>query len=219
MTFHINVDGGLAATSFNTPHPSDTPASLSLSAVSDRSARNTRSAPFSLSTATTAASASIVVLLLLGATQALSATVGAPSCGSIVNEVFADMHDGDQKNVTLTEAGLLTLSQAATAAQPIAWALTTLIDLTTCVAEVDFSKSKKPAHPPVPLNARVLQSTVGTLLLEFTDPSDPKVRKPGKTLNRAPVLDALAFRAHRAPVSYRTFCPPQPSHTLPLTLW
>ena len=225
MTFHINVDGGLAATSFNTPHPSDTPASLSLSAVSDRSARNTRSAPFSLSTATTAASASIVVLLLLGATQALSATVGAPSCGSIVNEVFADMHDGDQKNVTLTEAGLLTLSQAATAAQPIAWALTTLIDLTTCVAEVDFSKSKKPAHPPVPLNARVLQSTVGTLLLEFTDPSgtlnpDPKVR-PSIVIVIVIGFRAhdLAFRAHCAPVSYRTFCPPQPSHTLPLTLW
>ena len=109
--------------------------------------------------------------------------VGGPSCGSIANEVFADMHDGDQKNVTLTEAGLLTLSQAATAAQPVAWTLTTRIDLTTCVASIDFSKSKKPARPPVPLNARILQSTVGTLLLEFTDPSgtlnpDPKVRRP-----------------------------------------
>ena len=182
MTFLINVDGGLAAASFNAGAPgarSDALASPSLSAVSDRSARNTRSAPFYLSKTTTAAS--LVVLLLLGATQALSATVGGPSCGSIDNEVFADMHDGDQKNVTLTEAGLLTLSQAATAAQPVAWTLTTRIDLTTCVASIDFSKSKKPARPPVPLNARILQSTVGTLLLEFTDPSgtlnpDPKVR-------------------------------------------
>ena len=89
MTFLINVDGGLAAASFNAGAPgarSDAPASPSLSAVFDRSARNTRSAPFYLSKATTAAS--LVVLLLLGATQALSATVGAVLYGWAIDHFF-----------------------------------------------------------------------------------------------------------------------------------
>ena len=36
---------------------------------------------------------------------------------------------------------------------------------------VDFSKSNKPAHPPVPLRVALKQTTVGTMLIEFTDPS------------------------------------------------
>jgi hypothetical protein len=123
-----------------------------------------------------------LVLVALG-----SALPTGPSCGSITGEIFADMHDGDAKNVTLTEQGVITLSQTL----PVAWSVTSKIDLDTCVASIDFSKSSKPDKPPVPLNARVLQSSVGTLLLEFTDPSG--TLNPNKTypLNLWTTIDAL----------------------------
>jgi hypothetical protein len=88
-----------------------------------------------------------------------------PSCGCITGEQFADMHDGDVKNVTLTEQGVITIAQST----PVAWSVSSKLDLSTCVASVDFSKSSKPKYPPVSLDVRVLQSSVGTLLLEFTD--------------------------------------------------
>jgi hypothetical protein len=96
----------------------------------------------------------------------LPVAVAGASCGSFIND-FADMHDGDVKNVTVSEAGSITISQDA----PVQWTLTTALDLATCTAMVDFSKSKKPAHPPVPLQIAIKQTTVGTMLLEFTDPS------------------------------------------------
>jgi len=74
---------------------------------------------------------------------------------------------------------VLTLSQGS----PVAWTLSTQINLDTCVATVDFSKSKKPAFPPVPLAVTLLQSTAGTLLLEFTDPSGTLNPDPEYPLN------------------------------------
>jgi len=111
-----------------------------------------------------------------GGTATTTASPGPRlSCGgyqhnntlSLKNVLFADMHDGDQKNVTVSESGSLTISQDA----PVAWSLSVPLDFKLCTAMVDFSKSKKPAHPPVPLEVRVLGTTVGTTLLEFTDPS------------------------------------------------
>jgi len=102
----------------------------------------------------------------LSITLQINAIASQKSCGDFSN-AFADMHDGDVKNVTVTEEGFITLSQSS----PVAWEVKTRIDLETCVALIDFSNSTKPAKPPVPLNARVMQSSVGTLLFEFTDPS------------------------------------------------
>lgn len=87
-------------------------------------------------------------------------------CGGLANATFADMHDGDEKSVTISD-GWLTLSQAA----PVAWSVASKLDSTSCVASVDFSRSAKPAKPPVPLDARVLRTSRGGLLLEWTDPS------------------------------------------------
>lgn len=106
--------------------------------------------------------AAALVTMLLPA-----AALTGPSCGSLTNELFADMHDGDAKNITVSEGGTLTISQDA----PVAWSLSVPLDLKLCTAMVDFSKSKKPAHPPVPLKVAIKQTTVGTMLFEFTDPS------------------------------------------------
>ena len=125
--------------------------------------------PCSASSASAATQLWRGLVLFSAVTQWRCATTTAaafgPSCGMFA-EQFADMHDGDVKNVSMTEAGVLTLSQGS----PVAWTLSTQINLDTCVATVDFSKSKKPAFPPVPLAVTLLQSTAGTLLLEFTDP-------------------------------------------------
>lgn len=85
---------------------------------------------------------------------------------------FADAHDGDQKNVSIdfiaNGTQTLTISQDA----PVAWTLTVPLDAEDCTAIVDFSKSKKPAHPPGPLKVAVKDpsTTEGRTVLEFTDP-------------------------------------------------
>ena len=130
--------------------------------------------------------------VLFGVTVCVSTVVASAgaSCGSTTNEAFVDMTDGDTKNVTLTEQGEITISQSATSTVK-AWSVTSVLDLTTCVATVDFSKSAKPPpYPPVPLHARVLQSTVGTLLLEWTDPSGT-LKPPDYPLNVWTTEDAL----------------------------
>ena len=102
--------------------------------------------------------------LLLAA--ACSVSANAASCGSFTN-AFADMHDGDVKNVTVSEDGHLSISQTA----PVSWSLSVPLNLSSCTALVDFSKSAKPQHPPVPLRVSLKQTTVGTMMIEFTDPS------------------------------------------------
>ena len=70
--------------------------------------------------------------LLLASTGALAADLEfhtshfyhGDSCGSIANEAFADMHDGDVKNVTITESGQLKFSQTT----PVAWEVTSELD-------------------------------------------------------------------------------------------
>jgi len=104
--------------------------------------------------------------------------VKKPTCGDFSSS-FADMHDGDIKNVTVTEQGSMIVSQDA----PVAWSVHTQIDLKTCKATVDFSKSAKPAKPPVPLQARLMQSSVGTLLFEWTDPSGTLNKNKSYPLN------------------------------------
>jgi hypothetical protein len=104
----------------------------------------------------------LLFTLALLAAIASGATTQCPS----VSGAFADMHDGDAKNVSVS-AGFVTISQDA----PVAWDLTVPLNLSECSAVIDFSKSKKPAHPPVPLKATFRRTSVGTTLLEFTDPS------------------------------------------------
>ena len=56
--------------------------------------------------------------MLLFTLTMLVGSAAAASCGSFTN-AFADMHDGDVKNVTVSEDGFLVMSQSA----PVAWSL------------------------------------------------------------------------------------------------
>ena len=103
----------------------------------------------------------------MSTTKTTTTTTFATTCSSFPFASFADMHDGDVKNITVTKDGVLTMSQD----YPVPWDLTVDLDPSDCTAIVDFSKSKKPAHPPVPLKIRLRKTSVGTNVLEFTDPS------------------------------------------------
>ena len=102
--------------------------------------------------------------VLLAATAIATARAGV-----MPKTKFADMHDGDAKDVEIsTKDGkwYLTLSQDAPR-----WHLTTELDAKTSTATVDFSKSAKPDKPPVPLQATVRMASGGRVLIEWTDPS------------------------------------------------
>ena len=99
----------------------------------------------------------------------LAACALAVNAGVMPKTLFADMHDGDAKDVEIsTKDGkwYLTLSQDAPR-----WHLTTELDAKTSTAVVDFSKSAKPDKPPVPLQATVRMASGGRVLIEWTDPS------------------------------------------------
>lgn len=108
--------------------------------------------------------------------SATSASALSKSCGTFDNMLVADMGDGDQKYVTL-EGDQLTLGQ------PEIWNLTTTVDFATCSATVDFSKSDKPEQPPCPLEAQILQTGVGTIILEYTDKTGTISDDPDYPLN------------------------------------
>ena len=91
------------------------------------------------------------------------------NAGVMPKTLFADMHDGDAKDVEITTRDgrwFLTLSQ-----ETPRWHLTMELDATTSTALVDFSKSAKPDRPPVPLQATVRTASGGRVLIEWTDPS------------------------------------------------
>ena len=102
---------------------------------------------------------------------------------SLSKTVFADMHDGDQKQVSL-EGTALTIEPVVTADSDESWIIRSTVDLDTCTAMVDFDVPGKPSPPPVPLLL-----TFWTLngvdddqktAMEFTDPSGTIA--PSKTL-------------------------------------
>ena len=93
----------------------------------------------------------------------------AVNAGVMPQTLFADMHDGDAKDVEITTRDgkwFLMLSQDTPH-----WHLTTELDAKTSTALVDFSKSAKPDKPPVPLQATVRTASGGRVLIEWTDPS------------------------------------------------
>ena len=99
------------------------------------------------------------------------------NAGVMPKTLFADMHDGDAKDVEIsTKDGnwYLTLSQ-----ETPRWHLTTELDAKTSTATVDFSQSAKPDKPPVPLQATVRMASGGRVLIDWTDPS--------RTLNPDPI--------------------------------
>ena len=111
----------------------------------------------------------------------LAACALAANAGVMPKTTFADMHDGDEKDVEITTHDgkwYLTLSQEAPR-----WHLTTELDAKTSTATVDFSKSAKPDKPPVPLKATVRMASGGRVLIEWTDPSATLNPDPAYPLN------------------------------------
>jgi hypothetical protein len=112
----------------------------------------------------------------------LSACVLATArAGVMPKTLFADVHDGDAKDVEITTRDgrwFLTLSQ-----ETPRWHLTAELDATTSTALVDFSKSSKPDKPPVPLQATVRTASGGRVLIEWTDPSGTLNPDPAYPLN------------------------------------
>ena len=121
------------------------------------------------------------------ATFALLATLGLTNaqCGGFDKVTFADMGDGDEKIVSV-EGLTLTLSQT----EPL-WNLTATLDDTDCTASIDFSKSDKPGYPPVPIIAHLLDTSVGTMEIEFTDNTGELNEDPTYPLNVWATVDPL----------------------------
>ena len=111
----------------------------------------------------------------------LAACALTARAGVMPKTKFADMHDGDAKDVEIsTKDGkwYLTLSQ-----ETPRWHLTTELDAKTSTAVVDFSKSAKPDKPPVPLQATVRMASGGRVLIEWTDPTGTLNPDPAYPLN------------------------------------
>lgn len=67
----------------------------------------------------------------------------------LATTVFADMHDGDQKEVTI-KGSAMTIKPHGSDQE---WVVNTQIDCSTKEAEVDFNVPGKDDHPPVPIYA------------------------------------------------------------------
>merc|ERR1712187_249367 len=77
----------------------------------------------------------------------------ANSC-DMDTQVFADMHDGDEKEVTISGSDM-TIKPHGSDEE---WVVNTKIDCTTGKATVDFDVPGKKDHPPVPIQATLFTS-------------------------------------------------------------
>jgi len=111
--------------------------------------------------------------------------VAHSSCGALSRAMFADMHDGYQKEVSLVHGNKLTIKPVS---KDEKWIIRALVDLTDCTAMIDFDVPGKPSPPPVPLMATLWDmETVSAIrrqkvTIEFTDPSETIASK-GYPLN------------------------------------
>jgi len=96
----------------------------------------------------------------------------APSCPRSLKAVYADMHDGDKKEITI-EGTAMTIKPFDNDQH---WEVHAEIDAASCSALIDFKVPGKPSPPPVKLSASLWQDTVASTRdmkteFEFTDPS------------------------------------------------
>eukprot|EP00746_Dinoflagellata_sp_MGD_P002814 gnl/MRDRNA2_/MRDRNA2_105494_c0_seq1.p1 gnl/MRDRNA2_/MRDRNA2_105494_c0~~gnl/MRDRNA2_/MRDRNA2_105494_c0_seq1.p1 ORF type:complete len:363 (-),score=59.11 gnl/MRDRNA2_/MRDRNA2_105494_c0_seq1:177-1265(-) len=99
-------------------------------------------------------------------------------CPDSLDFIYADMHDGDKKKVTISGASMTI--------QPFGnnqtWVVKTTLDAKLCNAVIDFNVPGKPGPPPVNLTATLIGSVKAGLLkigggveqktlFGFTDPS------------------------------------------------
>jgi len=96
--------------------------------------------------------------------------------------VFADMHDGDEKVVSISD-GAMTIRSAD---ESQTWQVNTNLDCETRKAMVDFDVPGKDDHPPVPIQATMFKSNSAAsskTTFVFTDTSGQLVDDPTLPLN------------------------------------
>ena len=93
------------------------------------------------------------------------------------HNIFADMHDGDQKEVSISSDGTMTIKPHGNDQK---WVVMCQVDSTYCSADCNFNVPNKPSPPPVNITGTVwfASSTNGPkgswasrITIEWTDPS------------------------------------------------
>merc|ERR1719282_2216204 len=91
-------------------------------------------------------------------------------CTSAMKAIYADMHDGDKKEITIAGTSLTIKPNGNNQT----WIVKSTIDPNSCIASIDFNVPGKPGPPPVNLQATLLRTTASSQAkseFEFTDPS------------------------------------------------
>merc|ERR1712194_920056 len=94
-------------------------------------------------------------------------------CVSSLKAVYADMHDGDKKEITVSSTAI----SIRPSGNNQSWIVHSELDRAACSATIDFRVPGKPNPPPVSLKATVLTTYRPSMSqhpiteLEFTDPS------------------------------------------------
>jgi len=91
-------------------------------------------------------------------------------CTHSLKAIYADMHDGDKKEITITGTSL-TIKPSG---NNQTWEVKSEFDQKSCTASINFNVPGKPGPPPVNLQATLMSiwSATGTKTqFEFTDPS------------------------------------------------
>ena len=100
----------------------------------------------------------------------------SPCDGPLSRVAFADLHDGDEKIVSIQTDHQFTIEPSDTSNSNETWIVHAKLDPTTCSAMVDFNVPGKPSPPPVPLLLTIWTMTTASsgtkLTIEFTDPSE-----------------------------------------------
>merc|ERR1712039_980659 len=92
--------------------------------------------------------------------------------GTSLQAVYADMHDGDRKEVTISGTSITVRPSGNNQS----WVVKSELDSTSCSASIDFNVPGKPSPPPVSLTATLWYTSLAATLagkteFEFTDPS------------------------------------------------
>lgn len=107
-----------------------------------------------------------------------------------MHAIYADMHDGDKKEVTISGTSL-TIKPSG---NNQTWIVKSTVDPKSCTASIDFNVPGKPGPPPVNLLATMVSSVDyhGDVKseFEFTDPSGT-LAAPAMPLNQWVELGGL----------------------------
>jgi hypothetical protein len=112
----------------------------------------------------------IQVAIVFSSGLPLVASLASWSCPKYAKAVFADMHDGDMKEITV-KGNSITIKPSG---NNQTWAVHSDFDRKSCSASIDFNVPGKPGPPPVNLLATLWKPATDTgrpFEFEFTDPS------------------------------------------------